>query len=252
MTDIERVTERLQLQKQIILFIDDNIEILRDAFEELSCDSNDLETNFYDPHETFSLDGQTIRNIRLIIVDQFFHKHSVKQKVSGILEALRFQNPEAIIIETSYAPTKEFSFDGTVGLLDTGELADPNRQKHFKTAYEFIEKIKWEANYAFKEARKVEKTDENDDQFLETFNELIENFDRLTKDPNFQKLLDLVTATEDDFTIAFMTDNDIVRRKNFLHLSWQIVGHLIYNHDENYLAMPSQRLKDLVEMALNS
>ena len=165
-----------------------------------------------------------------------------------MLKTIRTKNSEVSIIETSYLPTGEFSYDGSVGVLNTVvDLCGERGTEIPKTASAFIEKLKWAANYAFKRAKDIENADESDEAFIETFTDLIDSFDRLSKNPHFQSLLNLLGSSEDQFTFAFMADNHIKRRKTFLHLSWQMVGHLIHKHDETFYGMPAQRLKDVVK-----
>lgn len=232
-------------QKQVILFVDDDTKVLFDSFSKPLSKITDLEIKFYNPSSLFSLDDRVIENIKLIIVDQFFDNWQAKEKASGILETIQSKNSDVEIIETSYLPQPP-SYQGSVGVFDTLHLIDILREGNSKTAFTLIAKLKWMANSGFQEADKVDKLNEDDGSFVKTFTNLISNFDRLTKSSQFQKLLKLLGSDKDQFCFAFMSDNDITRRKIFLHSAWQVVGHLIANNSEDYYGMSLQRLKEMI------
>jgi len=249
MADTERGPKRseiLQTSKGIVLFIDDNIKMLEDSFSNLKSESNDLQFEFYDPSKILKLDDQSYSNVSLIVADQFFNEFEKAAKVSAVIDRVRAKNAEVVVIETSYLPSNKLRYEGSVGVFDTIKLVKISDESMPKTALAFVEKLKWKSNYAFRQADILDSIDTDDEDFIGTFTKLINIYDRLSRDKNFGKLLELVQSSDDMFVGAFMSDNDILRRKTFLHLSWQIIGHVTLKHDQQFYAMSVQRLYELV------
>lgn len=243
--------EVLHSPKNIVLFIDDNIEMLKDGFSELKSESNDLQFEFYDPSKILKLDDQSYGNVSLIVADQFFNEFEKANHVSAVIDRVRGKNPNVVVIETSYLPSNRLRYVGSVGVFDTIKLVRLSEEAAPKTALAFIEKLKWKSNYAFRQADNLDSISVDENDFIETFTKIINIYDRLSKDKNFGKLLELTNSSDDMFVGAFMSDNNILRRKVFLHLSWQIIGHISIKSDESFYTMSVQRLKELLNEEIN-
>ncbi len=247
MAQTERAVERQNPQKQIVLFIDDDRKQEKTFGDPLST-IEDLEAKFIHPHDLRDLSDSDLEHISLVLADQFLDSYWGRVTTREFLERIRSKNPNLSVVEISYYPGP-LVFENSIGVLDTYELGDEiseNISSWPKTASLFIEKLKWEANYAFQEASMVDKASESAEKFVNTFTRLIDNFSKLSGDANFQKLIKLLESSEDQFYLAFIASNDIRYRKLFLHLSWQIIGHVTVEHPPEFYGMPLQRLKEIV------
>ena len=232
---------------QVILFIDDELKILKDLKKPIS-KVRSLDTNFVFPQNLAKISGDEMQRISLVLADQFLDNNYFEEITREFLEKLTLINPKVEVIEISYY-LQSSVYKNSIGSLDTLELNDEIKEDMVnwpKTADGFINKLKWKAIYAFREADKVDKTNDNESDFMKSFIFLLNSFDQLTKDSNYSKLLTLLSVSEDQFTFTFMSDNNINRRKKFLHHSWQTIRHIVFNNSEEFYGMSVQRLKEIL------
>lgn len=229
--------------RQVILIIDD--EPIRNRLTHNMSKIEGLKARFSLARDLANFPEKNLGEISMIITDQFFDSYWGVVNTKEFLERLEKIKPGVPVIEISYTPSNPV-FINCVGVMDTMQLSKGDRDNFSswpKTAEGFINKLKWIANYAFQNADEVDNLDNSLENIGESFMQLISSFDRLTKDPNFPNLLKLLNVSENDFIFGFMSDNNLDRRKNFIHSSWQTVGHLMFGNSEEFYEMSLQRLK---------
>ncbi len=250
MAKVEEYREQMEAEpgsKQIVLFIDDDLANLK-ILDRIIQKFDGLETKYIHPQALQTIPRKDLIRVSLVMVDQFVERPDQITPTSKFLESLTSINPKTGIVEISYVP-QPLIYKNSIGVLDTFLLCNKIKnemQDWPKTALGFIQKIKWLSNRAFREAEVVDHMNDDDKVFLESYRTLLESFERLTNDNDYPKLLTLLNTTAGQFEGSFYSANKLTFRKVFLHSAWQIIGHIIFGHDEDSYSMSLQRLNELI------
>ncbi len=247
----ERETDRqetLTNSNRIILIIDDEPKNMEYVAEEIS-NVDGLQAKLMHPNALPKITTDELERTVLILADQFLHHWEPMDKTREFLQKVKLINSKAEIIEISYH-LQPSVYKDSIGTIDTFNLIGDVRdemEKWPKNPEIFLTKLKWKSNYAFKEADKADRVEDNDEDIITSFGRVRRIFEKLTKDKNFPKLLSVLDVSEDEFIGSFMADNNLSRRKEILHSSWQTIGHIVCGNSEDFYAMSAQRLKETIK-----
>ncbi|GEM_PF-4719240 len=197
--------------------------------------------------------GSDLSYINIAFIDQFVTEPRLMESSAKLVSKIRRQNPQANIVETSYAPSgkvygeSDSTLDGqdfTYLLSIIVNILSVQNQGNSHRA--LIQQITHHSHEASVQAERASRANPDDFDFAISLNKLA------AYEPELKTLLELLgvelSSGEIDESLNYTYDLiDPLKnpeKQKAMHNVWTIVLHLRRRHDQSYYDLPLMRLQE--------